>query len=201
MNTERIEHDRFGDLTAEAHDEVDRMRVRLAPPINRSLAVLIDRLEAACDGPSDAINMAVTGGLGEAARDASLLSEEQRRGRSDRYVRHLLHADPAGRFSVVSLVWGPGQFSPVHGHYTWCGYVVVAGQLHEESYVWIPDRKVAIQTDATDRHRGDLCFSHAGLEEIHRLGNRGSDCAVSVHVYGIDGKRVTSHVNRVVKSV
>ncbi|WP_292453825.1 cysteine dioxygenase family protein [Methylibium sp.] len=140
----------------------------------------------------------VTAALREAGGDTALLSAEQRRGRADRYVRHLLYADPAGRFSVVSLVWGPGQFSPVHGHYTWCGYVVVSGQLHEESYVWVPDRKVAIQAEATDRGAGGICFSHAGLEEIHRLGNRGDDWAVSVHVYGVDGTRVSSHVNRVV---
>lgn len=169
--------------------------------LSRPLATLVDRLDAACAGSTDTIDAAVTAALREAGAQAGLLSPEQKQGRADRYARHLLYADPAGRFSIVSLVWGAGQFSPVHGHYTWCSYVVVSGQLHEESYVWARDQKVATLTGATDRRAGDLCFSHAGLEEIHRLGNFGDEPAVSVHVYGVDGPRVSSHVNRVVKSV
>src|SRR4030095_11912675 len=34
----------------------------------------------------------------------------------DCYARHLLHVDPAGRFSVVVMVWGPGQRTPIHAH-------------------------------------------------------------------------------------
>ncbi len=35
------------------------------------------------------------------------------------YQQYLLHADPLGRFSVVSFVWGPGQKTPIHDHCTW----------------------------------------------------------------------------------
>ena len=32
------------------------------------------------------------------------------------YRQYLLHCDPLERFSVVSFVWGPGQFTPIHDH-------------------------------------------------------------------------------------
>src|SRR4051812_37985714 len=35
------------------------------------------------------------------------------------YQQYLLHADSAERFSVVSFVWGPGQYTPIHNHTTW----------------------------------------------------------------------------------
>ena len=35
------------------------------------------------------------------------------------YRQYLLHADPLGRFSIVSFVWGPGQCTPVHDHTVW----------------------------------------------------------------------------------
>src|SRR5258706_12890875 len=36
-----------------------------------------------------------------------------------RYARHLVHEDPKKRFIVVSLVWTPGQGTPIHDHSTW----------------------------------------------------------------------------------
>ncbi len=34
----------------------------------------------------------------------------------DTYQQYLLHCDPSERFSNVSVVWGPGQSTPVHDH-------------------------------------------------------------------------------------
>ena len=47
------------------------------------------------------------------------------------YTRHVLHADPLGRFTVVGLVWGSQQYSPIHAHYAWCAYRILAGELTE----------------------------------------------------------------------
>jgi predicted metal-dependent enzyme (double-stranded beta helix superfamily) len=46
------------------------------------------------------------------------------------------------------------------------------------------------------RAPGYACFAPAGLEQIHRLGNGGSVPAISLHVYGVDGARIGTHVNR-----
>ena len=41
----------------------------------------------------------------------------------------------------------------------------------------------------------------AGVETIHRLGNRTRRPAISVHAYGVDAPRVATHVNRMLAAV
>ena len=41
-----------------------------------------------------------------------------------RYARHLLHAGDL--YSVLAIVWMPGQMSPVHGHKTWCASACIS---------------------------------------------------------------------------
>lgn len=162
------------------------------------LVCLADRITAACAGPMDALQDTVVAALGKWSRASGLLSLGQLQGRPDRYARHLLHADPSGRFSIVSIVWGPDQHTPIHGHYTWCGYAVVGGSLHEESYAWEPARGALRRAGCAERVAGYACFGYAGIDAVHRLGNRSRAEAVSVHVYGVDAPRVGTHVNRVV---
>lgn len=120
------------------------------------------------------------------------------------YSRHVLHADPLGRFTVVALVWASGQFSPVHAHYTWCAYRVLSGVLTETHYAWDAAAGHAYPFNSIPRSAGQSVCGHAGLELIHRLGNASPDDplpAVSLHVYGVDSERVSTHVNRVLASV
>ena len=120
------------------------------------------------------------------------------------YSRHVLHADSLGRFTVVALAWASGQFSPVHAHYTWCAYRVLSGVLTETHYAWDAAAGHAYPFNSIPRSAGQSVCGHAGLELIHRLGNASSDDplpAVSLHVYGVDSDRVSTHVNRVLASV
>lgn len=165
----------------------------------RALATLIDELDALCAAPAgEPSGEPLVAALARASRQPSLLSGAQCRGRPESYVRHLLHADPAGRYTLVAIVWEPGQFSPVHGHHTWCGYGVVAGDLVETSYDEPDDRGAVRQDGSVKRARGSAFFARAGLADIHRLGNASSRSAVSIHAYGVDGARVGSHVNLLV---
>ena len=75
-------------------------------------------------------------------------------GSPDTYTRHLVHADPYERFSVMLLVWRPGQNSPVHGHRTWCAYRVLRGTLSERHYRWNPENRTATQVGAVTRETG-----------------------------------------------
>ena len=43
---------------------------------------------------------------------AEVLTPEQRLGSPDGYRGHTLHVEPDGSFSIVALVWRPGQLSP-----------------------------------------------------------------------------------------
>lgn len=116
------------------------------------------------------------------------------------YTRHILHADPLGRFTVVGLVWGPQQCSPIHAHYAWCAYRILAGELTEGFYQWDSAQRHAYLMSQFTRESGYSACGHAGLEFIHRLGNQTSEPAVSIHVYGMDAGRIGTHVNRVLAS-
>ena len=127
------------------------------------------------------------------------LSPLQWAGDPERYVRHLLHADPLGRFSVMALIWHPGQRTPVHGHRTWCAYLVLQGELREARFAWQADRDCAELTDIVTRQAGQTLAAPAGLADIHSLGNDSDAVAVSIHVYGVRGEQISTHVNHLVR--
>lgn len=172
-------------------------------PAARSLDTLIAALEMAVDHadnvPADALPEAVRKVLARHDDIALPLSAAQWAGNPDRYTRHLLHADPAGRFSVMALIWHPGQRTPIHGHHTWCAYLVLQGVLREERFAWQPERECAMQTGTVTRLAGQTLAAPAGLAAIHSLGNDSREVAVSIHVYGVRGEQIATHVNHVVQ--
>ncbi|MCX8133250.1 MAG: cysteine dioxygenase family protein [Roseococcus sp.] len=110
----------------------------------------------------------------------------------DRYVRHLLHADPEGRYAVVALVWRPQQMSPIHAHRTWCAFGVHRGVLTEHHFApGAPPRPIAAHL----RRPGETCHGPADPDLIHRLGNCAGEVAVSLHVYGAPYERFGDQVN------
>lgn len=173
-----------------------------------ALARLCEALDAAFDAAADAANPShcaefarrVRAALQTAAADETLLAPEDREGSPDTYRRHLLAADERGRYALVSLVWRPGQASPVHGHHTWCGYAVIDGTLTESLYNWDASLGCASRVRAHPRASGAVSYVRAGLAGIHRLGNEGTEVAVSLHVYGVPAERVSTHVNDVVET-
>jgi predicted metal-dependent enzyme (double-stranded beta helix superfamily) len=176
--------------------ETGRRPIVSRPTLTDPLTRLMAEIGAACDGPPDAMGERVTRALGAAAAIPDLLSDELRTPCVGCYARHTVASDPAGRFTLLSLVWGPGQFSPPHAHDTWCAYAVVENALAETLYDFDAQSGKAIVSGAAAREPGYACFAPAGLEQIHRLGNAGGIPAISLHVYGVEGSRVGTHVNR-----
>ncbi|GAA5236734.1 cysteine dioxygenase [Verticiella sediminum] len=160
------------------------------------LGRIVADVTAACAGDPATLPATVEQALRAHAHDARILAERFRQPASHGYCRHLLHADPRGRFSMVALVWAPGQRTAVHAHYTWCAYRVLAGRLTEERYRWDAGRSRSELRETVARVAGQTGYGHAGYEQIHRLGNDDGQIAISLHVYGIDGERVATHVNR-----
>jgi predicted metal-dependent enzyme (double-stranded beta helix superfamily) len=127
-----------------------------------------------------------------------LLTPAQREGDPDRYRQHVLHAEPDGSFSVVALVWLPGQRTGIHDHVSWCVTGVHEGEEHERRYRLVPDgpasRLVAVEDVINPR--GAVCgFAPPG--DIHRVWNACGAKAISIHVYGADIVRLGSSVRRV----
>jgi 3-mercaptopropionate dioxygenase len=119
-----------------------------------------------------------------------VLTPEQRVGDPERYRSHVLHVEPDGSFSVVGLVWRPGQITPIHDHVTWCVFGVVQGTEHEELF----DAELKAIGES-DNRAGDVSgFAPPG--DIHRVHNTGDETAISIHVYGTDVSRIGSSVRR-----
>jgi predicted metal-dependent enzyme (double-stranded beta helix superfamily) len=158
---------------------------------------LAAEVTGACDGAPDRMVQRVVAALQAAAADPILLTAEQCLACPDSYARHVLHADPQGRFTILALVWSGGQFSPVHAHDTWCAYAVHRGALTETLFRFDAGAAQVTPLRTETRRAGYGCFARSGLEQIHRLGNAGLEPAISIHVYGVDAVQVCSHVNRV----
>lgn len=200
--------------------------VRLVPPVDSgsanepapapvftatgaAVASLCAALDAAfdvcpdCDDPSRHADFArrVRAALAEAAATPDLLTPAQREGAPTTYRRHLLAADPQGRYAIAALVWMPGHASPVHAHHTWCGYAVLDGTLTESVYQWNDAEGCASETRQHPRAAGAVSFTRAGHAGIHRLLNTSGAPAVSIHLYGVAGEHISTHVNDLVNVV
>lgn len=131
------------------------------------------------------------------AASQNVLTDAQQEGDERSYRRHLLHADPLDRYAVAALVWQPGHASPVHAHHTWCSYAVVEGELSETLFSWNGQAHCARRMRTHSRKRGAVSYVAGGRGAIHRLGNPVSQTrpAISIHVYGVAGARIATHVN------
>ena len=119
-----------------------------------------------------------------------VLTPAQREGDPDRYVSYTLHVEPDATFSVIALVWRPGQATRIHDHLTWCVFGVVQGVEHEELF----DAE-GRSLGASDNLTGDVSgFAPPG--DIHRVRNVGDTTAISIHIYGTDIDRAGSSVRR-----
>ena len=103
-----------------------------------AVAILASEIYAACREPADAMGARIKAALAHAARDPDLLRPEQRVAQSGCYARHVLYSEPGGLFTVLAIVWAPGQFSAAHAHHTWCGYAVYENPLHETLFRFDP---------------------------------------------------------------
>jgi 3-mercaptopropionate dioxygenase len=119
-----------------------------------------------------------------------VLTAEQRHGSADEYRSHTLHVEPDGSFSIIGLVWRPGQITRIHDHLTWCVFGVIQGVEHEDLF----DADLNL-VGSSDNHVGDVSgFAPPG--DIHRVHNTADTTAISIHVYGTDVSRNGSSVRR-----
>ena len=126
---------------------------------------------------------------------SDVLTQEQRRGDPDSYLSYPLYIAPDGAFSVVALVWRPGQVTPVHDHVTWCVFGVIQGVEYEELFTLDEDGRCLVPAGTSLNRTGDVSgFAPPG--DIHRVRNVGDRTAISIHVYGTDVSRIGSSVRR-----
>ena len=94
-----------------------------------------------------------------------VLTAEQRLGSPESYRSHTLHVEPDGSFSIIALVWRPGQVTRIHDHLTWCVFGVIQGVEQEELF----DADLNL-IGRSENHCGEVSgFAPPG--DIHRVHN------------------------------
>lgn len=102
----------------------------------------------------------------------------------DHYTQYLLYADPTGRFSVVSFVWGPGQGTPIHDHTVWGLIGMLRGAERAQSFTLDNGTPQPHGTKKT-LHPGDVEAVSPSIGDVHQVANAFDDrVSVSIHVYG-----------------
>ena len=113
--------------------------------------------------------------------------------RADRvhYTRNLVYDAPDASLSLYTLVWSPGQWTPVHDHGSWGVVGVIEGILEERSHVRLsPDRGADTGIELV---RGGILLLGRGAitsfvpnpDHIHITGvPHDRPRAVSLHLYG-----------------
>ena len=162
------------------------------------LAALVDALTAAVDAagtPADAVD-AVTTVLRERVADPDLLDASFADPGPDGSREQVLHVDPAGRFSLVALVWTGGATTPPHDHLTWGVVGVHRGVEVETRYALSPDGDRLVE-QAVGRSSAGGVDGFVPPGDIHVVRQDGDGVAVSLHVYGTDVTRTGSSVRRI----
>ncbi len=118
-----------------------------------------------------------------------LLNQTQRQPNADHCQRHTLYRDEAGEFTVLALIWLPGQETPVHGHLAWGALGLYAGELNVTNYEIFGTHAGQMhvkQISEIDAREGDVSSMTGGINDIHRIRNTSCKPAISIHVYGMD---------------
>ena len=107
------------------------------------------------------------------------------------YARNLIYGAPDASLSLYSLVWLPGQWTPVHDHGSWGVVGVLEGVLEERSYVRISADRNADEGIQLVRG-GVILLAHGAVtsfvpnpDHIHVTGVPAErPRVVSLHLYG-----------------
>ncbi|GAA0841808.1 cysteine dioxygenase family protein [Streptosporangium amethystogenes subsp. fukuiense] len=158
------------------------------------LAEIVEGVRELVDPSADprATAFAVADLLRERLPSPEILTEEERLGDPDGYIGHTLHAEEG--FSIVAVVWRPGQRTAIHDHIAWCVFGVLRGVEYETLYRDHGDHLAEI--GRTANQTGEVSgFAPPG--DIHRVHNTGDETAISLHIYGADLSAAPTSVRRV----
>ncbi len=128
------------------------------------------------------------------------LSPAYRESGDDSYRQHVVHVHPQGRYSLVALVWRPGQATPIHDHRCWCVVGVLQGREAESRYQLFDHHGESLLAAGGQEQYGpgSICTLVPPQEDIHRVSSAAEDeLTISLHVYGADIARLGTSINHV----
>jgi predicted metal-dependent enzyme (double-stranded beta helix superfamily) len=123
--------------------------------------------------------------LGDLVRHDDWLPERYAQPDPERYRQFLLYTDAQQRFSVVSFVWGPGQFTPIHDHRVWGLIGMLRGAEQAQSFH--RDSAGGLKKDGASIQLlpGHVEAVSPRIGDIHQVSNAFQDrTSISIHVYG-----------------
>ena len=158
------------------------------PTSSSGIAAMIRRIDAAVAGPDSAtVCQGVKSILMEELGNRRVtVPDEYLRPVDTGYARRRLFLDPHERYSIVVMVWAPGQHTPLHDHAGhWCVECVYEGRVRVTSF--------AREGEGGDRvhfTQKTTVVSGVGAAgalippfEYHTIENPFTEKAVTVHVY------------------
>lgn len=159
-----------------------------------TLAAFVDRASALVAGrahPADCVDALAPLMLEMCEASDGFLEPRHFRGDPDHYARNLVYEAPDASLSLYTLVWAPGQWTPVHDHGSWGVVGVLEGVLEERGYVRLgADRDADSDIELV---RGGIVLLGPGAvtsfvpnpDHIHVTGVPDDrPRAVSLHLYG-----------------
>lgn len=140
--------------------------------------------------PADCV-LALAPMMLELVESASMFLEPHHyRSEPDHYARNLVYDAPDGGLSLYTLVWLPGQWTPVHDHGSWGVVGVLEGVLEERNYARLtPDGEDAgiqlARSGVILLGPGAVTSFVPNPDHIHVTGvPRDRSRVVSLHLYG-----------------
>jgi len=125
------------------------------------------------------------------------LPEAFARPNPDKYQQFLLYLDPQERFSIVSFVWGPGQFTPVHDHTVWGLVGLLRGSEISQAYDYLDQGNLIPSGPPVRMMPGEVELVSPTIGDIHQVSNGLNDQpSISIHVYGANIGKVRRHIYR-----
>ena len=176
--------------TSGPHELARTIVQMISPALERFISQAAARNRAQAD-PADSVLALAPLMLDLIEQAGTFLEPQHYRSDPHSYTRNLVYDAADQSLSLYSIVWLPGQWTPVHDHGSWGVVGVVEGVLEERSYVRLsPDRGADADIDLA--RGGTVLLRHGAVtsfvpnpDHIHVTGVPSDrPRAVSLHLYG-----------------
>lgn len=145
-----------------------------------------------CQSPADCVEQITPIMYQLLNGDTSFLKPDHFRSDPDHYARNAIYVEEADTMSIYTLVWLPGQWTPIHDHGTWGVVGVLEGNLEERNFMRVDDSGKDALTGVELARGGVILLSPGAVtsfvpnpDHIHRTGNPADgQRVVSLHLYG-----------------
>ncbi len=130
--------------------------------------------------------------VAELVADGFWLPERFRQADSKGFKQYMLYRDRNLRFTVLCVVWNPGQSAPPHDHTIWGIIGQLQGAERSRDY-FTPDSNGPMKIRQEEVLKpGETAVVAPSIGDIHDVTNVSDGVSISIHVYGGDLASVAS---------